>query len=125
ATRPGFLSHALRRPCPRSRIRAYTRNDSGTRVRKPHIAQFQPRTTGGTMNATTRAQAPIAIEGGGVEVRLQEIGGGISAGFVSLPAGADLRPATKGLPDDLCQCPHWGYLLKGRVKMHTKNGAHI
>ncbi len=77
------------------------------------------------MNATTKAQAPIAIEGGGVEVRLQEIGGGISAGFVSLPAGADLRPATKGLPDDLCQCPHWGYLLKGRVKMHTKNGERV
>ena len=25
-------------------------------------------------------------------------------GFVRLPAGADLRPATKGLPDDLCPC---------------------
>ena len=74
------------------------------------------------MNATTKAQAPIAIEGGGVEVRLQVIGGGISAGFVSLPAGADLRPATKGLPDDLCPCPHWGYMLKGRVRMHTVNG---
>jgi len=21
----------------------------------------------------------------------------------------------KGLPDDRCQCPHWGYVLKGRV----------
>jgi hypothetical protein len=77
------------------------------------------------MKATTRAQAPIEIEGGGVEVRLQPIGGGMSAGFVSLPAGADLRPATKGLPDDLCQCPHWGYLLEGRVKMHTKNGEQV
>ncbi len=77
------------------------------------------------MRATTRTQAPIAIEGDGVELRLQELGGGISAGFVSLPAGADLRPATKGLPDDLCQCPHWGYLLKGRIKMHTKNGGHV
>lgn len=77
------------------------------------------------MRATTKTQAPIAIQDGGVELRLQELGGGISAGFVSLPAGADLRPATKGLPDDLCQCPHWGYLLKGRVKMHTRNGEHI
>jgi len=77
------------------------------------------------MKATTRAQAPIAIEGGGVELRLEEIGGGISAGFVRLPAGADLRPATKGLPDDLCQCPHWGYMLKGRVRMHTENGAQV
>jgi hypothetical protein len=43
-------------------------------------------------------------------------------GFVRLPAGADLRPATRGLPDDLCPCPHWGYLLTGRVRMHTADG---
>jgi hypothetical protein len=75
------------------------------------------------MKATTKADAPVVIGGGGPEVRLQEIGGGISAGFVSLPAGADLRPATVGLQDDLCQCPHWGYMLKGRVRMHTRNGS--
>lgn len=22
----------------------------------------------------------------------------------------------KGLPDDRCQCPHWGYVLKGRMR---------
>jgi hypothetical protein len=43
-------------------------------------------------------------------------------GFVRLPAGADLRAVTKGLPDDLCPCPHWGYMLKGRVRMHTTHG---
>ena len=42
----------------------------------------------------------------------------VMVGFVRLPAGADLRPATKGLPDDLCPCPHWGYMLEGRVRMH-------
>ena len=21
----------------------------------------------------------------------------------------------KGLPDDMCQCPHWGYVTSGRV----------
>ena len=26
------------------------------------------------------------------------------------------------MPDDLCQCPHWGYMIKGRVRMHTKDG---
>jgi hypothetical protein len=49
---------------------------------------------------------------------------GIMVGFVRLPAGADLRPATKGLPDDLCPCPHWGYMLRGRVRMHTTDGHH-
>jgi hypothetical protein len=77
------------------------------------------------MNATTQAQAPIAIEGDGVEIRVDEIGGGMSAGFVRVPEGADLRPALVGLPGGLCQCPHWGYLLKGRVRMHTADGEHV
>ena len=74
------------------------------------------------MYATSKAEAPVVIGGGGPEVRLRKIGGGLSAGFVTLPAGADLRPATIGLKDDLCQCPHWGVMLKGRVRMHTLDG---
>ena len=77
------------------------------------------------MKAITRTEAPVAIEGDGVELRVQELGGGMSAGFVTVPAGADLRPALAGLVDDLCQCPHWGYLLKGRVRMHTRNGGEV
>jgi hypothetical protein len=26
----------------------------------------------------------------------------------------DIAPVLKGLPEDLCQCPHWGMILKGR-----------
>lgn len=26
----------------------------------------------------------------------------------------DIAPLLKGLPNDLCQCPHWGMLQKGR-----------
>ena len=74
------------------------------------------------MNSITRNEAPVAIEGDGVELRSERIGGGMSATFVHLPAGADLRAATKGLPGDLCQCPHWGYMLSGRVRMHTEEG---
>ena len=77
------------------------------------------------MQAITRAQAPVVLEGSGVEMRLQKLGGGISTAFVRVPKGTDLRPALVGLPDNLCQCPHWGYLLKGRVKMHTRGGAHV
>jgi len=64
---------------------------------------------------------PIVIEDGELQVRLRDEAG-VSVGHVRLPAGADLRPATKGLPDDLCPCPHWGYMLKGRVRMHTADG---
>jgi len=77
------------------------------------------------MKAISRAEAPVAIEGDGVELRTHELGGGMTTAFVRLPQGADLRPAVVGLPDDLCQCPHWGYMLSGRVKMHTGDGAQV
>jgi hypothetical protein len=75
--------------------------------------------------ALAREDVPVAIEGGGVELRMREAGGGMTAAFVRLPKGADLGPALKGLPDDLCPCPHWGYLLKGRLKMRTTQGDEI
>jgi hypothetical protein len=28
----------------------------------------------------------------------------------------DVAPLLKGLPDDRCQCPHWGHVLKGRLR---------
>jgi hypothetical protein len=27
----------------------------------------------------------------------------------------NLAPLLKGLPDDRCQCPHWGFLFKGKI----------
>jgi hypothetical protein len=77
------------------------------------------------MKSISRTQAPVAIEGDGVELRAETVGGGMTTAFVRLPKGADLRPAVVGLPEDLCQCPHWGYVLKGRVKMHTRNGDEV
>jgi hypothetical protein len=42
-------------------------------------------------------------------------GGDLRSLILTLPAGTDLTPLLKGLPGDLCPCPHWGYLIKGRV----------
>ncbi len=28
----------------------------------------------------------------------------------------DMAAVFKGLPDDRCQCPHWGHVLKGRMR---------
>ncbi|AXE24830.1 hypothetical protein C0216_16465 [Streptomyces globosus] len=77
------------------------------------------------MTAITRGDTPVAVEGDGVELRTQPAGGDLSVAFVRLPAGADLRPALQGMPDDLCPCPHWGYMLKGRLKMVTKDGEEV
>jgi hypothetical protein len=77
------------------------------------------------MKAVRREEVPMAIEGDGLEFRKQEIGGDMSVAFVHVPKGADLRPALAGLPNDLCQCPHWGYVIKGQIKMHTGDGEQV
>ncbi|HUE87908.1 MAG TPA: hypothetical protein VMO26_17685 [Vicinamibacterales bacterium] len=74
------------------------------------------------MGGLQQQQVPVAIEADGVELRKEVIGGDMTVAFVRARKGVDLRPPLKGLPDDRCQCPHWGYILKGTVRMHTAGG---
>jgi hypothetical protein len=43
--------------------------------------------------------------------------GAMEVSFRAFAAGFDARPLVRGLPDDLCPCPHWGYVLKGRMDL--------
>ena|SRR5437588_434325 len=38
---------------------------------------------------------------------------GYTVSFATFREDIDHRPLLKGLPDDSCQCPHWGFVLKG------------
>ena len=49
--------------------------------------------------------------------------GPISGEYFSLGAGADMAPLLQGLEGDLCQCPHWGYLLEGVVLVTYADGV--
>lgn len=40
---------------------------------------------------------------------------GYTINFVSFSANVDATPMLKGLPGDRCPCPHWGYVLKGKL----------
>ncbi len=40
---------------------------------------------------------------------------GYSVSFVSIRQTHDLAAMLKGLPGDRCQCPHWGYVFKGKL----------
>ena len=40
---------------------------------------------------------------------------GYTINFVSIRQTHDLGPMLKALPGGNCSCPHWGYLLKGRM----------
>ena len=41
--------------------------------------------------------------------------GAIAGEYFSLGAGTDIAPLLKGLEGDLCQSPHWGYLIEGEI----------
>ena len=51
---------------------------------------------------------------GMVENRHEEIDG-YTVNFVTFRQDVDATPLLKGLPGDRCPCPHWGYVLKGRL----------
>jgi hypothetical protein len=40
---------------------------------------------------------------------------GYAIDFLSFSEDIDATPLMKGLPDEKCQCPHWGYVFKGRL----------
>ena len=49
--------------------------------------------------------------------------GTISGEYFSLGAGTDIAPLLQGLQDDLCQAPHWGYLLQGQLEVAYRDGS--
>jgi hypothetical protein len=40
---------------------------------------------------------------------------GYTVSFTSFHEDVDATPLMKGLPDDRCQCPHWGYVVNGKL----------
>lgn len=49
--------------------------------------------------------------------------GVMGAEHFRIAAGADLAPLLVGLEDDLCQSPHWGYLISGEVVARYSDGS--
>ncbi len=64
----------------------------------------------------TRDELPILFGEGPTTIRGADWDG-LRSMIVSLPAGTDLAPLLQGLPGNLCPCPHWGYVLKGRLRV--------
>ena len=59
------------------------------------------------------ASETLAMEG--FEGSYEKLAGGYTVGFETYTADSDAAPLFQGLPNDRCQCPHWGYVLSGRV----------
>ena len=67
------------------------------------------------MPKVSKETASELVTTDGLEVRLEHLEGGYSVCFESHTADADLASLFRGLPDDLCQVPRWGYVLRGKV----------
>lgn len=48
--------------------------------------------------------------------------GKMAGEYFSLGAGTDIAPLLKGLNDDACHAPHWGYMISGEVVVTYTNG---
>ncbi len=75
-----------------------------------------------------KEDVPVKIDVPGATARQQtEFGdagpyGKISGEYFSFGAGTDIAPLLHGLEDDMCQCPHWGYVLSGSTVTTYTNG---
>lgn len=72
----------------------------------------------------SKQEMPLAFEGDGVVSRQAEWGE-MNVALETFPKGLDTAPIFKGLPDDRCQCPHWGYVLKGRMRIRYPDREEI
>ena len=73
------------------------------------------------MNSSVK-ELPIAHEALGEMIRGQGWGEMTSA-YMEYPAGLDFGPLLQGLEGDLCQCPHWGFVIEGRIRVSYADGA--
>jgi hypothetical protein len=73
-------------------------------------------------------QIPAKIDVPGAKARqLPDFGiasGTLGAEYFSLGEGTDIAPLLEGLEGDLCQAPHWGYLIEGEVVVSYADGSH-
>jgi hypothetical protein len=66
------------------------------------------------MPKASKESASRVEDMGVMEGRYEELGG-YTIGFETFREDADATPLFRGLPDDRCQSPHWGYIVRGKV----------
>jgi hypothetical protein len=69
----------------------------------------------------SRESATQGGDYGPVVDRFEEIEG-YSINFTTFREDVDGTPLLKRLPDDRCQCPHWGYVIAGKVTFRYADG---
>lgn len=71
------------------------------------------------MPKASRESAAELIHGSGFEGHYENFEGGYTVGFEIFTEDVDMTPRLRALPDGLCQAPHWGYVLTGKLTYKT------
>lgn len=74
------------------------------------------------MAKISKGQAAQLEEMDGFEGRYEDLGG-YTVGFEAYSEDSDPAPVFAGLPNDRCQCPHWGVVLKGTLVYNYGDGS--
>ena len=74
------------------------------------------------MPKASKATASDSMQVEGYEGHYENFDGGYTVAFETYTQDTDAAEMFRGLPDDRCQCPHWGYVIKGKVAFRTADG---
>ena len=74
------------------------------------------------MPKASKATASESMQMEGYEGHYENFDGGYTVAFETYTQDGDPAEFFKGLPDDRCQCEHWGYVIQGRVSFKTADG---
>ncbi|MER8008802.1 MULTISPECIES: cupin domain-containing protein [unclassified Streptomyces] len=66
------------------------------------------------MPRTSKAEAGLQVDEPVMEGRYAQVGP-YTVGYETMKADMDPAALFRGLPDDRCQCPHWGQVISGRL----------
>src|SRR5207244_2417633 len=76
------------------------------------------------MPRTSKSEAPVAMVSDVLTSRRAELDD-FTVAFEDYHVDADGAPVFKGLPDDRCQCPHWGVVVSGELSLRYADGEEI
>ena len=74
------------------------------------------------MSAYSKEDIPLVFEQEGIGWVRQATEGGIVIELSHFEPDLDIDHLFHGLPDDRCQCPHFGYVLEGEFVYRTAEG---
>jgi hypothetical protein len=66
-------------------------------------------------NVDVRMEIPGAVIRQRMDFGVASGASSISGEYFTLSAGVDTTPLFQGLAGDMCQCPHWGFVIRGQI----------